>query len=76
MVIMTCMKLHNVCIDRCVTLPTRRHQHDHEDGDVEVVMLNNDPVRDALLLDQARGNRRVNLTQELCDPGKGRPVHS
>jgi hypothetical protein len=76
MVIITCMKLHNVCIDRCVTLPTRRHQHDHEDGDVEVVMLNNDPVRDALLRDQARGNRRANLTQELCDQGKGRPVHS
>jgi hypothetical protein len=76
LVIITCMKLHNVCIDRDVTLPTRRYAHDQEQGDEEIVLINNDPERDALLRDRAVGARRTNLTNELEAEGRGHPIHA
>jgi hypothetical protein len=52
-------------------MPSRRYQHDYEDGNEEMMMLNNDLARDALLRGRVVGTRRVNLTQELQDEGRG-----
>lgn len=76
LVILTCMKLHNFCIDRNVEVPTRRHEEDFEHGDVWAVVDNHDPIDDPLLRARARGNRRAVITERLKSEACLRPAHA
>jgi hypothetical protein len=77
LVVLTCMKLHNLCTDRKVTLPFRRFQEDEEPGDEFVVWGNDDPEYDNQLhQNRATGGRRLRMTQTLRDMGRGRPQHA
>ncbi|KAJ1379657.1 hypothetical protein B484DRAFT_36081 [Ochromonadaceae sp. CCMP2298] len=48
LVILTCMKLHNLCLDRQVTMPFRRFLEDQLPEDEYVVFGNNDAYDDQL----------------------------
>lgn len=76
LVILTCMKLHNICIDHSVSVPTRRLAEDYMSGDETVVNTNENLETDHLLRQRAVGNRRANITYELEMKGKGRPPHA
>ena len=66
------VKLHNLCIDRKVTLPSRR-----EPSDVWLVIDNdNEDIEDRDYRHRATGNRRAILTEMLQNEGKGRPYHA
>lgn len=75
-VIIACIKLHNLCLDRNVQLPNLRHGEDIMEGDELVVNDNHDPETDQLLRARARGNRRNNITFELESQGRTRPAHA
>jgi hypothetical protein len=75
-VIVVCMKLHNLCLDRRVPVPSRRFHEDHEIDDQFVVQSNNDLDVDAILRSRSREDRRVNITAELEREGRGRPIHA
>jgi hypothetical protein len=77
LVIMTVMKLHNLCTDRQVTLPFRRFHEDVEPGDQYVVWGNEDPDYDNQIhRNRATGGRRLRMTTLLQDLGRGRPLHA
>jgi hypothetical protein len=76
LVVMVCMKLHNLCMDREVTLPFRRLLEDYVDGDEYIVLDNNDAYDDQLHRNRATGGRRARLTKNLEDEGRGRPLHA
>ena len=63
-VIITCIKLHNFCMDRRVPLPEKRYHEDYQRGDRLLLLDNNDPVNDALLRNRSTGTRRFNITKE------------
>ncbi len=71
-----CMKLHNLCLDRRVSVPPRRFHEDQEVNDQFIVQNNNDTEEDALLRSRSRGDRRGNITSELEREGRGRPIHA
>jgi hypothetical protein len=75
-VILVCMKLHNICVDRNVPLPRHRYHEDYMPDDSIEVITNNDPTEDVLLRNRSRGNRRNNITAELEREGRGRPLHA
>ncbi len=75
-VILVCMKLHNLCVDRNVAVPPRRFFEDESVRDSFVVYDNNDAMEDPLLRARARGDRRSNITEDLEREGRGRPVHA
>ena len=69
------MKLHNVCVERRVPVPSRRHHEDCRSGDAWTVYSNhhND---DDILRARAVGNRRKNITDLLEAQGMARPPHA
>lgn len=75
-VTITCMKLHNLCMDNNVPLPSRRYVEDCLVGDVCAVQNNNDVNVDHRLRNRARGDRRKNITDALEAEGKQRPAHA
>ena len=69
------MKLHNLCIDRNVTNPSRRFTDDCRRGDRWVAMPNHHDD-DVFLRARAVGDRRRNITEELEARGIVRPPHA
>lgn len=73
LIITVCMKLHNLCMDRNVPMPIRRHNEDNQPGDQFIVLENNDPELDDVLRPRAMGDRRQEITDRLETQGKFRP---
>jgi hypothetical protein len=55
LVIMACMKLHNLCIDHNVAVPLQRFPEGNRDGD-ECVLLDNTQDDDMFLHGRASGD--------------------
>ena len=75
MVVMVCMKLHNLCIDRNDELPSRRFFADIREGD-EWRVYDNPNEDDVFLRGRAVGDRRRNITSRLEQEGVVRPAHA
>ena len=75
LVVMACMKLHNLCIDRNVAVPLQRFVEDHRDGD-EWMVLDNAQDDDVFLRGRASGDRRRLITNKLETLGVVRPIHA
>jgi hypothetical protein len=75
LVVLVCMKLHNLCLDRRVDVPLRRFVDDVMTGDEWLV---NDNARDddAVLRGRPSGDRRREMTDKLERRGVLRPVHA
>lgn len=75
LVVMVCMKLHNLCMDRRVQVPAQRFAEDVREGDAWLV---HDSAQDddALLRGRSSGERRREVTQQLEQQGCMRPVHA
>ncbi len=75
LVVMVCIKLHNLCLDSHCAVPTHRFVEDVRDGDAWVV---NDNTRDddALHRDRAVGDRRRVITDNIRTLGILRPAHA
>jgi len=74
-VVMVCMKIHNLCINESCTVPTRRYAEDIREGD-EWVVLDNTRDDDALHRVRGLGERRRRITASLEHNGIIRPVHA
>ena len=75
MVTMVCMKLHNICIDRNVEMPSRRFEADIREGD-EWRVYDNSNEDDIFLRGRAVGDRRRDITAKLEQQGIVRPAHA
>jgi hypothetical protein len=75
LVIMVCMKLHNICVDRLVEVPTQRFLEDVREGDEWIVQDNEQP-NDAELRGRAAGDRRRVITANIEAQGIIRPLHA
>ena len=75
MVVMVCMKLHNLCIDRNDELPSRHFFADIREGD-EWRVYDNPNEDDVFLRGRAVGDRRRNITSRLEQEGIVRPAHA
>jgi hypothetical protein len=69
------MKLHNLCLNWNLDIPTRRFADDIHDGD-EWVVYNNFREDDAALGGFPRGERHRLITNRLEELGVTRPVHA
>ena len=76
LVIILCMKLHNICLDRNVSVPSHRFHEDIESRDYNLVYDNNDEEEDRLLRNRAVGDRRKYITDLLESEGRGRSFHA
>jgi hypothetical protein len=74
-VIMVCMKLHNLCIDRNVSVPNYRFVADVREED-EWVVYDNAREDDVFLRGRASGDLRRDITAKLEQLGMVRPVHA
>jgi len=74
-VILVCMKLHNLCLDRQIDVPLHRFSEDVQAGD-EWVVYDNYRDDDVLLRGFPRGDRRRDLTYKLEQLGITRPIHA
>jgi len=75
LVLMVCMKLHNLCLDKSCTVPHYHYTEDVQPGDEWAVHDNireNDPV----LRVQAMGERRRLITANLEHTGILQPAHA
>jgi hypothetical protein len=74
-VVMVCMKIHNLCVDRNCDVPQHRFQGDELPGDFWAV---HDNVRDDDGVHRARatGERRREITVQLENLGVRRPAHA
>jgi hypothetical protein len=70
------MKLHNLCLDRKVTMPQHRFNEDIALDDRHVVYDNNDEDEDTSLRNRAIGDRRNNITERLESEGRLRPLYA
>jgi hypothetical protein len=75
MVVIVCMKLHNLCIDRNDELPSHRFFADIREGD-EWRVYDNPNEDDVFLRGRAVGDRRRNITSRLEQEGVVRPAHA
>jgi hypothetical protein len=75
LVVLVCMKLHNLCLDRNLSVPLRRYYEDVWD-EAEWVVLDNARDDDRFLRGRATGDRRQPITQNLQDNGIVRPPHA
>jgi hypothetical protein len=75
MVIMVCMRLHNLCIDRNDEMPNRRFYADIQQGD-EWRVYDNVNEDDIFLRGHAMGDRRCIITNKLQQEGVVRPAHA
>ncbi len=75
LVVMVCMKLHSLCMDRRVQVPAQSFAEDVREGDAWLV---HDGTQDddALLTGRSSGEHRREVTQELEQQGCMRPVHA
>lgn len=62
-----CAKLHNLCVSRNVPIMNRG---DHQPGDIELVVLNEDGPAGV----RARGTRRTNIINSFRTAGRRRPT--
>ena len=69
------MKLHNLCLNWNVDIPTRRFADDVRDGD-EWVVYDNFREDDAAVRGFPRGERCRLITNRLEELGVTRPVHA
>jgi hypothetical protein len=76
LVIIVCMKLHDLCLHRMVTMPQHRFNEDIELDDRYIVYDNNDEDEDTLLRNRAIGDRRNNITVRLESEGRLRPLYA
>lgn len=76
LVTQVCLKLHNLCIDRNVSMPARKFHEDHVNGDRWTVFENNDEEEDIALRGNANGDRRRLITERLEREGIVRPPHA
>jgi hypothetical protein len=74
-VILVCMKLHNLCLDRQIDVPLHRFSEDVQAGD-EWVVYDNYRDDDVLLCGFPRGDRRRDLTYKLEQLGITRSIHA
>jgi ATP-dependent DNA ligase len=72
---MVCMKLHNLCLDRRVEVPSRRFVEDIREHD-EWVVFDNARENDTDLRGRSSGERRRELTAKLQSLGIVRPLHA
>jgi hypothetical protein len=75
LVCQVCAKLHNFCIDENESIIHDRYEEDNEDGDENVVLLN-DETEDQAHTRRASGNRRNTITEYLQTMGFRRPIHA
>ena len=75
LVILVCIKLHNLCLDHLDGVPTQRFLEDVREGD-EWLVQDNDWENDAELRGRATGDRRRFITSEIKRLGIIRPVHA
>ena len=75
LVVLVCMKLHNLCLERRVDVPLRRYAADVLNGD-EWEVNDNARDNDAILRGRPTGDRRRELTEKLERIGIIRPVHA
>ncbi len=73
--IIVCMKLRNLCLDRNLDIPLHCFSEDVRDGD-EWVVYDNYRDDDAQLRGYPLGDRRRDITNKLEQLGIGRPVHA
>ncbi len=73
--IIVCMKLHNLYLDRNLDIPLHRFSEDVRDGD-EWVVYDNYRDDDAQLRGYPLGDWRRDITNKLEQLGIGRPVHT
>lgn len=74
-VVMVCMKLNNLCIDRNVVAPSTRYYEDVREGD-EWAVYDNARENDVFLRGRASGDRRRDITARLERLGIVRPAHA
>jgi hypothetical protein len=74
-VIVVCMKLHNLCLDRNLDIPVHHFTADVRDGD-EWVVYDNYREDDIFLHGHARGDHRRDITNKLEQLGISRPIHA
>jgi antirestriction protein len=75
LVVLVCMKLHNLCIDKSCTIPQRPYAEDLQDGD-EWAVHDNTRDDDGLHRVRALGERRRQITAHLEHTGILRPAHA
>ena len=74
-VVLVCMKLHNLCLDRNLDIPVHRFSEDVRVGD-EWVVYDNYREDDTELRGYPRGDRRKDITLKLEQLGITRPIHA
>ena len=75
LVVMVCMKLHNICLDNLVEVPSQRFLEDVREGDKWNVQDNERP-NDVELRGRASGDRRRQITATIESQGIIRPLHA
>jgi len=75
LVVLVCIKLHNLCLDSLVEVPLHRFIEDMREGD-EWVVNDNEQLNDAELRGRASGDRRRDITLNIERLGIIRPVHA
>jgi hypothetical protein len=75
LVVLVCLKLHNLCLDNLVEVPMQRFLEDVREGDEWIVQDNEQP-NDGELRGRASGDRRREITQNIERLGIIRPVHA
>lgn len=74
-VVLVCMKLHNLCLDRNLEIPSHRFMEDVQEND-QWVVYDNYRDDDAALRGYPRGDRRRDMTYKLEQLGITRPIHA
>jgi hypothetical protein len=75
LVVMVCMKLHNIGVDHLVAVPDQRFLEDVREGDEWIVQDNEQP-NDAELRGRAAGDRRRVIMANEEAQGIIRPLHT
>jgi hypothetical protein len=75
LVVMVCMKLHNICLDNLVEVPSQRFLDDVREGD-EWNVQDNERPNDVELRGRASGDRRRQITATIESQGIIRPLHA
>jgi hypothetical protein len=75
LVVMVCMKLHNICVDNFVEVPNQRFLEDIREED-EWIVQDNEKPNDVELCGRASGDRRRLITAKIERQGNIRPLHA
>ncbi len=71
----TCMKLHNICIDKNVAVPLTRYHEDVREGN-EWRVHDNTRDDDEVFRERAVGDHRRKITTSLENCRNLRPIHA